>query len=155
MEFPRMVEIIKERIPDAIVEANDKALDPFIKIRPECLKGVARLLKEHEEISMDMLLSISGVDYSDHITVVYHLFSLKYRHGIVIKLDLPRDNPKVDTVEDIWKAANWHEREAYDLFGVIFNGHPDLRRILLPDDWEGHPLRKDYKYPSNYHGLPL
>lgn len=148
-----MVDIIREKIPEAIIEVNEKAIDPFVKIRPEHLKAVARLLKE--EMGMDMLLSISGVDYPANITVVYHIFSIKNNRSIVLKVDLPRDNPRVDTVEDVWKAANWHERETYDLFGVVFEGHPDLRRILLPDDWEGHPLRKDYKYPPTYHGLTL
>lgn len=153
MEFSKIVEIIRDRIPEAIVDVNDRAVDPFVKVKPEYMKSVARLLKE--DFGMDMLLSISGVDYPENITVVYHLFSINKQHSIVLKVDLPRDNPRVETVEDLWKAANWHERETYDLFGVIFEGHPDLRRILLPDDWEGHPLRKDYKYPPTYHGLPL
>lgn len=155
MEFSRIVDLIREKIPEAIIEVNEKAIDPFVKIRPDHLKGVARLLKGEEEIGMDMLLSISSVDYPASITVVYHIFSIKNNHSIVLKVDLPRDNPRVDTVEDVWKAANWHERETYDLFGVVFEGHPDLRRILLPDDWEGHPLRKDYKYPPTYHELTL
>ncbi len=155
MEFSRIVDLIREKIPQAIIEVNEKAIDPFVKIRPDHLNAVARLLKGEEEIGMDMLLSISGVDYPESITVVYHIFSIKNNHSLVLKVDLPRDNPKVDTVENVWKAANWHERETYDLFGVVFEGHPDLRRILLPDDWEGHPLRKDYKYPPTYHGLTL
>ena len=88
------------------------------------------------------------------IEVVYHLFSYKHRHGIVLKVEADRAQPVVPTIEGVWKAANWMEREVYDLFGVTFSGHPDLRRVMLPDDWVGHPLRKDYQEAGGYHGIP-
>jgi NADH-quinone oxidoreductase subunit C len=85
--------------------------------------------------------------------VVYHLFSYRHRHGIVLKVEADRAAPSVPSVEAVWKAANWMEREVFDLFGVEFPGHPDLRRVLLPDDWVGHPLRKDYQEAGGYHGI--
>ena len=85
--------------------------------------------------------------------VVYHLFSYEHRHKFVLKVHLPREGAHVPTVEGTWAVANWHEREAYDLFGIVFDGHSDLRRILLPDDWVGHPLRKDWVDPDFYNGM--
>jgi len=80
---------------------------------------------------------------------------MKRRHAIGMKAFLPRETPSLPTVDDVWPAANFHEREAFDLFGIVFEGSKDLRRILLPEDWEGHPLRKDYKYPDFYHGIKV
>ncbi len=85
--------------------------------------------------------------------MVYHLFSYTLRHWMVLKVDTPRDNPVVPTVSGVWRAAEWQEREVYDLLGVTFTGHPDLRRILMPEDWPGHPLRKDFVEPQEYHGI--
>ena len=88
---------------------------------------------------------LAGVDYKDRIEVVYVLYSMTHKHRYTLKCRLPRENPRISTVESVWSVANWHEREAYDMFGIVFEGHSDLRRILCPDDWEGYPLRKDYK----------
>ena len=85
--------------------------------------------------------------------VVYHLYSYTHRHKFVLKVQLPREDPSVPTVEGVWGVAKWQERESYDFYGIQFTGHSDLRRILLPDDWEGHPLRKDWVDPEYYHGL--
>jgi NADH-quinone oxidoreductase subunit C len=121
----------------------------------------------------NFLNCISGVDYlhtdpkkaaksswQPHLEVVYHLSSLTHKHGLVLKLKLPRwkndqagQLPEVPSVTGIWKTALWHEREVYDLAGVWFQGHPDLRRILCPEDWVGYPLRKDYEMPLEYHGI--
>ena len=91
----------------------------------------------------------------DNLAVVYHLYSYVHHHKLVVKVVVPKSNPVVKTVSDVWAAAEWHEREAYDLVGMTFEGHPDLRRILLPEDWEGHPLRKDYKVPEFYKGMKV
>jgi NADH-quinone oxidoreductase subunit C len=87
--------------------------------------------------------------------VVYHLASVVHNHKIVLKAICTKENPHVQSVADVWGTANWHEREAFDLIGIVFDGHPDLRRILLPYDWEGHPLRKDYKVPEFYNGMKV
>jgi NADH-quinone oxidoreductase subunit C len=96
------------------------------------------------------------VDYpkQGHIQIVYHLMSYALRHHFVLKANASRDNPVVATVSSVWSAADWQEREVFDLLGVTFEGHPDLRRILMPEDWPGHPLRKDFVEPQEYHGIP-
>jgi NADH-quinone oxidoreductase subunit C len=96
------------------------------------------------------------MDYTKgKLGVVYHLHSLKWNHKIVMKTEVSAENPHVRSVEAIWKTANWHEREAFDMYGIVFDGHPDLRRILMPDDWEGYPLRKDFAVPEYYNGMKV
>ncbi len=104
---------------------------------------------------MDHLELLGGVDYKDRIEVVYVLYSMKHRHRYTLKCRLSRENPIVPTVESVWGVANWHERETFDMLGVVFEGHSDLRRILCPDDWEGYPLRKDYEPPKIYREMPV
>ena len=101
------------------------------------------------------LSNLSGVDYPKRnvIEVVYNLYSYPHRHLFTLKVEAPRDNPVVPTVSGVWSHADWQEREAFDLLGVVFDGHPDLRRILMPEDWPGHPLRKDFVEPEEYHGI--
>lgn len=140
---------------EVIIAFEEISVDPFIKVAPESIVPVAKYLAEEADLRFDSLMCLSGVDTGETLTVVYHLYSTEHRHRIVLKVEAPKDNPHVHTVEQIWKTANWHEREAYDLLGVIFDNHSDLRRILLPDDWEGHPLRKDYKPPEFYRGMPI
>ncbi len=124
-------------------------------MRADRIVDVAQLLKTTKGLELDHCDVITGVDYPkrDLIEVVYHLFSYRHRHGIVLKVEAPRAKPVVPSVEGVWKAANWLERECYDLLGVTFTGHPDLRRVLLPDDWQGHPLRKDYAEAGGYHDI--
>jgi len=105
----------------------------------------AKSLKESDDTSFDFLFCLTGMDYGDSLGVVYHLASTKYGHEIVLKVKAgDRENPAIDTVSDIWRTAEFHEREVFDLFGIKFNHHPDLRRIFLEENWQGHPLRKDY-----------
>jgi NADH-quinone oxidoreductase subunit C len=132
---------------------DDAAGDPFVLIRPESVLEVMRFLRGDPQLDFDFLSLITGVDYPDHLTVVYHLFSYTQKHKFVVKVELAKATPRVDSVESIWSTANWHERETFDLLGVEFVGHPNLRRILLPEDWDGHPLRKDYQQPDEYHGV--
>lgn len=129
--------------------------DPFLMVEPGRILDTARLLHDDSELAFDSLSNLSGVDYrtQGHIQIVYHLFSYTHRHWIILKVNADRENPVVPTVSSVWKAANWHEREVFDLLGVTFTGHPDLRRILMPEDWIGYPLRKDYVEPVEYHGI--
>lgn len=114
-------------------------------IPPEALLQLALSLRNEEDLKFDFLFCLSGVDWITHLMVVYHLTSTIHKHTLVLKAKIPdRENPEVETVSHIWKTAEFHEREVYDLFGVKFKNHPDLRRILLEDDWVGYPLRKDY-----------
>ena len=146
-------ELLKRRCGDKVLEISDRKFDPFAVIDPRAIVEAGRFLYENPETAMDCLNNETGVDYKDRIEVVYHLFSYRHRHGCVLKVKLPRENPAVATVEDIWRAANWMEREIFDLLGVTFEGHSDLRRILMPEDWPGYPLRKDFVEPREYHGI--
>lgn len=147
---------LKTVFGDRILEFCGDVLDPYIKVAPDAVAEIASCLRNHEDLSLDSLMCLSGADYPpDRMMVVYHLYSMIHRHRIVIKVELPRDNPHLPTVENVWGGANWHEREAYDLFGILFDNHSDLRRILLPDDWEGYPLRKDYQVPEYYRGIKV
>jgi NADH-quinone oxidoreductase subunit C len=153
MEPLTIYERMKERYPDVVLETSEKKPDPFAVIDPAALLDVCRYLHDDPELAMDCLSNETGVDFKDRIEVIYHLFSYRHRHGAVLKVKLPRATPRVATVEGIWKSANWMEREIFDLLGVNFEGHSDLRRILMPEDWPGHPLRKDFVEPQEYHGI--
>jgi len=146
---------LQERFGEAVLESDDTALNPYVKIAPEAVAEVGRFLKEAPDLQFNSLMCLSGVDYGagKSLGVVYHLQSMTLMHQIVLKVELPRESPTVPSVAFIWRTADWHEREAYDLFGIRFEGHPDLRRIFLPDDWEGHPLRKDYVVQEFYQGI--
>ena len=112
------------------------------------LVEIARTLRDEAPFQLDYCSFVSAVDWpTDGVfEVVYHLFSMARRHELVLKVKVPRERPVVPSVTGIWRGADWHERETYDLFGIVFEGHPDLRRIMMTDDWVGHPLRKDYVY---------
>ncbi len=153
MEPLQILERVKNRFGDRVLETIDKKPDPFAVVDPRAIVEIGRFMFEDPELAMDCLSNQSGVDYKDRIEVVYHLFSYKHRHGAVLKVKLPRDNPSIETVESVWKSANWMEREIFDLLGVNFEGHSDMRRILMPEDWIGHPLRKDFVEPAEYHGI--
>jgi NADH-quinone oxidoreductase subunit C len=145
----RALQIIREQIArDAVVEAyineNDRHL-PTITITSGYWLQVAQLLKDHEEFQLNYLRNVSGVDLETHQEVVYHLLSLTHTQDYCIHVRTNRDEPSIPSVTPIWSTANWNEREIYDLLGVQFPGHPDMRRIMMPDDWVGHPLRKDYE----------
>jgi NADH-quinone oxidoreductase subunit C len=116
---------------------------------------ICAFMRSDPQLKFDRVSNLTGVDHphENKVKVVYHLHSYEHGHEIVLRVDADRDSPKVATVSAVWPAANWLEREAYDLVGIDFVGHPDLRRILLPDDWIGHPLRKDYEEQSHYHGI--
>jgi NADH-quinone oxidoreductase subunit C len=148
---------LKTRFGDAIREAKlDGVLDPFIKIAPERILEVALFLRDDPAMRFDTLCLLTGMDYTGgKLGVVYHCASIALGHKIVLKVDLPAEDAHLPSVESVWKTANWHEREAFDMIGILFEGHPDLRRILMPDDWEGYPLRKDYKVPEYYNGMKV
>jgi NADH-quinone oxidoreductase subunit C len=156
MTGQEIFDALAARFGDAVSEFQPAAKDPWCLVAAEQLVAVCRALRDAPAWKFDYLQCLTGVDYpkESRIAVVYHLFSYEHRHTFVFKVMSDRADPVVPTVEGIWKTANWHERECYDLLGVVFEGHPDLRRILLPDDWVGHPLRKDWQEPDSYHGIP-
>ena len=148
---------LKSTFGDAILEAKlDGVIDPWIKVAPDRIRDVAKFLRDDERTLCDALMLLSGIDYTKgRLGVVYHLHSMKWNHKIVLKVDVTVDTPHCQSVEAVWKTANWHEREAFDMYGILFDGHPDLRRILMPDDWDGYPLRKDYQVPEFYNGMKV
>jgi NADH-quinone oxidoreductase subunit C len=145
---------LAQRFGDAI-GALESGMDPAIRVAPSQIVAVCTHLKTDPALAFDCLSNQSGVDYParNEIEVVYHLFSYRLRHACVLKVSVPRDNPAMPSVWKVWSTAIWQEREIFDLLGVVFEGHPDLRRILLPEDWVGHPLRKDFVEPTEYHGI--
>lgn len=157
MEINEIYSILKSVFEDGIGEpVSDKPVDPYMVIEAGKINAVCLFLRDEERLQFDYLSCLSGIDYDkDNLAVVYHLYSFALNHKLVLKAIVPKSEPKVPTVYDVWAAAEWHEREAYDLIGVAFEGHPDLRRILLPEDWEGHPLRKDFKVPEFYNGMKV
>jgi NADH-quinone oxidoreductase subunit C len=151
--------LLKEKFGDGIVEEVTDTIDPFVVVDAKILYDVAQFVRDEEELNFDLLSLISGVDYlpkddtEGRIEVVYCLDSTKHLHRLIVKVYLPRENPSVASVEKLWRAADWHERETFDMMGVNFEGHHNLIRILCAEDWEGHPLRKDYVIPESYHGI--
>ncbi len=129
---------------------------PRIHIDATDWRPIAEFLHSDPALRFDWLQNLSGVDYvaDDKMCVVYDLWSFDHRHSFAVKVYAPREEAHIASVADLWRTADWHEREAFDMFGIIFDGHPDLRRILCADDWVGYPLRKDYVFPREYHGIP-
>jgi NADH-quinone oxidoreductase subunit C len=148
-------ERLKAEFGDAVGPLSEPKVDPVAVVKADRIVDVARFLKRTPGLEFDHCNDLTALDWPKRnvIEVVYHLFSYGHRHGIVLKVECDRANPVVPSVTDVWKAANWMERECYDMFGVAFTGHPDLRRVLLPDDWQGWPLRKDYQEQGGYHGI--
>ncbi|HEY3375774.1 MAG TPA: NADH-quinone oxidoreductase subunit C [Candidatus Aquicultor sp.] len=137
-----MIEILSgENMPEKARIVEEKGLGHTLTIQPAELLKVATGL---HEAGFDLFMFVTGVDYPDSIKVAYRLYSTAKNISLIVKTEVPKSNPVVDSVTALWPNANWHERETYDLFGVQFKGHPDLRRIFMPEDWVGHPLRKDY-----------
>lgn len=144
-------EELKTYLANAFPQAtHSESFDfPMIYIPKEELLEVAAKLKDSSETKMDFLFCETAVDKGETFEMVYHLTSTTYRHDMVIKVVLEdRDNAEIASVYDLWKAAELYENEIFDLFGIRFTGHPFLRRMILGEDWPGHPLRKDYVYPN-------
>ena len=135
---------------------KDGGRDGSFQVRPAELMAVMGALRDDPELSFDFLQNLTAVDWAKRqvIQVVYHLFSYAQRHEICVRVEVPRAAPHIASVVSLWPTANWHEREQFDLLGVVFEGHPDLRRLLMPDDWVGHPMRKDFQEPKSYRGMP-
>ena len=135
------------QFPDLVEEEGGEW--PNFFLTPSAWKAAAVFLRSQPSLLFDYLFCLTCVDWKTHLTMVYHLTSTTHRHTLVMKVKLDRTLPEIETVTDIWKTAEFHEREVFELFGVKFNNHPDLRKLILPDEWEGFPLRKDYEDPVN------
>jgi len=139
---------ISEWLPSALFEEGGEWLN--INVEANDWLSFAKQLRNNENLFFDYLFCLTCIDWNTHLTMVYHLSSTKYRHNIVVKIKLDRTNPEIETVSRIWKTAEFHEREVYEMFGVNFLNHPDLRLLILPDGWEGkNPMRKDFEDPIN------
>jgi NADH-quinone oxidoreductase subunit C len=145
------------RFGEKLTAANLETASPFAVVATEALLEVAGFCKDEPDLAFDNLLCLAGADYPKEtpprLEVVYQLLSYRHEHTFGLKVYLPRENPAVASLESLWGVANWHEREAFDMFGIVFTGNSDLRRILLPDDWTGYPLRKDWVDPDFYNGM--
>ncbi|MBN2578457.1 MAG: NADH-quinone oxidoreductase subunit C [Pirellulales bacterium] len=166
---------LEKKFGPKVTGRNFEVLDPWIEIQAESLIEVARFLRDQPDLDFDMLHCVTAVDYfqpdpkkaaqapwQPHLELIYHLSSFTHRHRLVLKTSLPRwqdgvegELPRIASLSDLWSTAEWHEREVFDLMGIFFTGNADLRRILCPQDWVGHPLRKDYQMPEEYQGIRM
>lgn len=148
--------LLQEKFGGKILASFPNDKHPRVHIDAADLRAVAEFLYREPSLRMDWLQNLSGIDYvaDEKMCAEFDFWSFDLRHSFAVKAYCPRENPHVPSVADLWPAADWQEREAFDMFGIIFDGHPDLRRILCADDWEGFPLRKDYVFPREYHGIP-
>ncbi|MFY0607993.1 MAG: NADH-quinone oxidoreductase subunit C [Cyclobacteriaceae bacterium] len=156
MEFQEIKLLVGDQFPEAVLGEDLNATPRAILIDPEYIHGVCAFLHANEKTYFDSLSCVTALDNGEEpgtMEMIYNLYSIPKDLHLMLKVTLDRNEPRIDSVSDIWRTANWHEREAYDLFGIHFNNHPELRRILLPNDWEGHPLRKDYQEQEKYHGM--
>jgi NADH-quinone oxidoreductase subunit C len=157
LEFDQIAELIRRKCKCEVKEDLNSTPKGII-VPAESIVIVCKELFQNSSTYFDMLSCLTGIDNgveANTMEVIYNLYSIPFNHQLTLKAILPRDKPKVHTVSHIWKTADWHEREAYDLLGIQFTNHPDLRRILLPADWEGHPLKKDYKHQEYYRGVKV
>ncbi len=150
MEFDDILKIVSDKYS---VESDSE--NKIIRLTPENMLDVCGHLFDDPSLLFDYLLCITSMDNQENgLELAYNLYSYKNRHYLELRIVI-QDNKAVPSVESIWKTADWHEREAYDMMGIEFSGHPNLTRILLPEDWEGFPLRKDYEESDYYHGMPI
>jgi len=143
--------LIQQKFPDSL---SDSLNEEFIGIKREKWIAVAEYIKSNSDIYIDSLQCITGIDLGDNILQSrYNFHSMRYGTLIEIRISVTRDSPNIPSIEKIWRIGDWFERETYDMYGIIYDGHRDLRRMLLPEDWEGYPLRKDYEEQETYHGI--
>jgi len=185
MEAKEIYDLLVEQIGEGALGLDEEGFQPVASIAPASIHQACQFLRDDERCSFDMLMCLSGIDWDGYdengkgksvkilgydelgepetndrvadgdLAVRYDFFSHTLRHKFHIQVRMPRDVASVPTISDIWQTANWHEREAWDMVGITFEGHPDLRRMLLDDSWIGHPLRKDYQMPTTWANVPL
>jgi len=153
MSFDAIIKLFESSAPGqfSIIEGKEALL-----VTAENWENISKLLKNESDLDFDYLMCISSYDNGDGkiYGVAYNLFSTSKNHYLEVRVEV-EDGISIPSVVSLWQTANWHEREAYDMMGIQFEGHPNLKRILLSDDWEGYPLRKNFKEPNYYHGMPV
>ena len=147
-------ETLDREFPGSVID-NEELAESQIELKPDQWLEIATYLKNDPGLSFDQLECVTGIDTGEDgpLQSRYNLHSMEHRHKIEVVISLDRNNPKVASIEQVWRVGDWFERETYDMFGIIYEGHRDLRRILCPEDWEGWPLRKDYETQETYHGI--
>lgn len=171
--FEEILQKLKEKFEgENNIEGHKEGTEDVIQVAPSLIKAVSDFLISEPGLNFDSMILLSGVDDENGekttevdgsftitggtLSVYYHLESTTLKHKLVLRISVPRDEPTCPSVAMVWRTADWHEREAYDLLGIVFEGHPELKRILMPYDWEfGYPLRKDYKNPEFYNGMKV
>ncbi len=163
-------DLLKNQFGEAVIELKQD-IDPYIIVSADIMDKLAEFIKVNDDFKFDFCTCLSGVDDANGtkskdengndviaggtLSVFYHFMRLSDDAKLIFRVQVPRENPKVKSIANIYRAADWHEREAFDMFGIVFENHPDLRRILMTYDWEGHPLRKDYQNPEFYQGIKI
>ena len=157
MLVDQVIQIIQQACTHE-VKADRQCTPHGIHIHADDVLAVCTLLHRHADMYFDMLSCITGIDNgvaAGTMEVAYNLYSIPYHHQLMLKVTLPYSQLRIASVTAVWKTADWHERELFDMFGIDITGHPDLRRILMPADWEGHPLRKDYQQQEYYRNIKV
>jgi len=150
MAEDRAISLLKERFPTSIAETREFRGEITVVVQRQDIVPICRFLRDEPELAYDFLVDLTAVDLLEHpwkverFEVVYHLHSYQYNRRIRLAVRVPEHDPVVPSLTSVWPGANWLEREVYDMFGITFAGHPDLRRIIMPADWEGHPMRRDF-----------
>ena len=158
MTTNQIFDLLKNTFGLKVLQINLNDVPQSIEITVKENYNLFIFLRDNDKLYFDMLSSITGIDNGPEgntMEVIYNLYSIPFDLHLMVKIKIAREYAMVPTVSNIWKTANWHEREIFDLLGIRFEGHPDLRRILLPNDWEGHPLRKDDVLQERYHGIKI
>lgn len=161
MTFSDIATVLQNQFGSDAIQANTQNLQPYLTVPVDQLVDICQFLRDDERLFFDLLACITAIDNGPQVNtmeVIYNLTSIPYEHNLMLKIVVPRTAssaklPVVPSITPVWRTADWHEREAFDLVGIHFEGHPDLRRILLPTDWVGHPLRTDYQEEEQYHGI--
>ena len=152
----QVLSLLISKFPESSLRPASDTTQPCLLIPNNSIIEIARELHQNPSTYFDMLSCITGIDNgaeSNTMEVIYNLYSIPFNASLMLKVILPRENPEVESLCSVWKSANWLEREVYDMFGIKFKNHPDLRRILMPNDWEGYPLRKDYQHQELYRDI--
>jgi NADH-quinone oxidoreductase subunit C len=158
MESAQIIELLSKELNVSTLIIQSESTPVCVLIDQSMLLPCCEILYKHPDLYFDSLSCLTGLDNGKEagtMEVIYHLYSIPFNHHLALRVVLPRENPEVESIAPIWRAANWQEREAFDMYGILFKNHPDLRRILMPADWEGFPLLKDYQHQEEYRGITV